>query len=465
MCKRHHGGKEQNELRSAGHKKELGAAGSGLPVVFCVGGRLELPRAFERRWARARRERRQRPRAWELMPMRPTLGAGFSAASLALTVGLVFGGCGGVTMAVSNDGGASGAADGGPLLAGPSRGKSSGNADAKVAIDGSSAADATPDEGAPEVEGGVLDGSTVPSLVSGPDGQHPKLDQSSNRLEIIGVSPHAADPELASSLASEQEFGLWDTRVRQRERLVVLVPSEGADPVEQIELGQIVVGYGYQVVLPGYINRGYAPTCNDPSRCSTAEIYREQLEGVDVSDALEVTPPNSLERRIARMLSYLGEQNPAGDWTFYLSGNVPRWDRIVVAGFSGGGTMAAFVALHRNVSRAVMLEAPWSPNQGIITAPTSLTPSDAFYGFVHQRADHFAEVTLEWLTLGLGWSPIVVVDAAAAPYGQSHRLESDASVSVPACAHFSVMPGTCSPTGPDGAYLFSPVWRYLFTGE
>lgn len=399
------------------------------------------------------------------MAVRPTLREGWGAASVALAVGLVLGGCGDVTMVASQDGGASGAVDGGPLLAGPSRGKPSGIADATAAIDGPLVGDGTPDGGAHEVEAGVLDGSTMPSLVSGPDGQHPKLDQSSNRLEIIGVSPHAADPELASSLPSEQEFGLWDTRVQQRERLVVLVPTEGADPVEQIELGQIVVGYGFQVVLPGYINRGYAPTCNNPSRCSTAEIYREQLEGVDASDALAVAPPNSLERRIARMLSYLGDQNPAGDWTFYLSGNVPRWDRIVVAGFSGGGTMAAFIALHRNVARVVMFEAPWSPNQGVITAATALTPSDAFYGFVHQGADRFAEVTQEWLTIGLAPSPIVVVDAAAAPYGQSHRLESDASVAVPACAHFSVVPGTCSPAGPDGAYLFSPVWRYLFTGE
>ena len=297
---------------------------------------------------------------------------------------------------------------------------------------------------------------------------HPNLDLSSNRLETTVVAPSRADQEIASSTVAQQEFAIWDTRVKaQRESLVVLIPSEGADPAAQIDLGTIVAGYGFHVVLPGFVNRGFSiPPCATGPRCSAAALYQERLEGIDSSDGITVAPPDGLERRIARMLSFMAGVNPAGDWGFYLSGDKPRWERVIVGGFSEGGTMAVFTSLHRVVSRVVMLGAPWAPGQGWVTSENAQTPSDALYGFVHQMADRYQEITLEWMALSLvPLGPLALVDGATAPYGPSHRLQSNAIVRSALCAHFSVAPGDCSPKRADGSYLYEPVWRYLFTGE
>jgi hypothetical protein len=296
----------------------------------------------------------------------------------------------------------------------------------------------------------------------------PNLDLSSNRLEMTVVAPSRADPDIASSTVAQQEFAIWDTRVKtQRDPLVVLIPSETADPAAQIELGTIVAGYGFHVVLPGFVNRGFSiPQCAAGPRCSAAALYQERLEGIDSSDGITVAPPDGLERRIARMLSFMAGVNPAGDWGFYLSGDKPRWERVIVGGFSEGGTMAVFTSLHRVVSRVVMLGAPWAPGQGWVTSENALTPSDALYGFVHLMADRYQEITLEWMALGLvPLGPLALVDGAMAPYRPSHRLQSNATVRSALCAHFSVAPGDCSPKRADGGYLYEPVWRYLFTGE
>jgi hypothetical protein len=61
--------------------------------------------------------------------------------------------------------------------------------------------------------------------------------------------------------------------------------------------------------------------------------------------------------------------------------------------------------------------------------------------------------------------PLTQVNGATAPYGTSHRLQTNDTVSSALCAHFSVIPGSCSPKRADGTYLFGSVWRYLFTGE
>jgi hypothetical protein len=59
---------------------------------------------------------------------------------------------------------------------------------------------------------------------------------------------------------------------------------------------------------------------------------------------------------------------------------------------------------------------------------------------------------------------IVNVDAATPPFENSRRLISAADVgNDPDKAHSSVTPGGASPKDASGAFLFEPVWKYLFT--
>ena len=61
------------------------------------------------------------------------------------------------------------------------------------------------------------------------------------------------------------------------------------------------------------------------------------------------------------------------------------------------------------------------------------------------------------------YGPIINVDGAQPPYGNTRRLISAADVGGDAkVAHGSVTPGKSSPKDAEGKLLYEPVWRYLF---
>ena len=62
------------------------------------------------------------------------------------------------------------------------------------------------------------------------------------------------------------------------------------------------------------------------------------------------------------------------------------------------------------------------------------------------------------------FGPIVNVDKANPPYGNTRRLITDFDVGGDANrAHSSVQPGSRARKDESGAYLHEDVWRYMFT--
>ena len=70
-----------------------------------------------------------------------------------------------------------------------------------------------------------------------------------------------------------------------------------------------------------------------------------------------------------------------------------------------------------------------------------------------------------WELLGLQeYGPIVNVDHAAAPYGNTRRLITDADVNNdPKRAHSSVTPGRAAVKDASGKPIHEDVWRYRLT--
>ena len=97
----------------------------------------------------------------------------------------------------------------------------------------------------------------------------------------------------------------------------------------------------------------------------------------------------------------------------------------------------------------------------------SATPQNRYFGFSHVldggwTADHYCR---SWEMLGLHeFGPIVSVDKARPPYGDSRRLITSLDVKNDAKrAHSAVTPGGASPKKKDGSLAYEEVWRYLFT--
>jgi hypothetical protein len=203
-------------------------------------------------------------------------------------------------------------------------------------------------------------------------------------------------------------------------------------------------------------------------RMDRGNVRLEAATGRDVSDQLDVPLPDSMMERVRAMLHWLARENPQGDWKQFLSsdGEEVRWTKVIVAGASHGSTTAARFAKEVKVDRVVMLCGPRDQDQDW-QAIESATPAERFFGFSHVldggwAGDHYCR---SWELLGMHeFGPIVNVDDASPPYGNSRRLVSAADVGGDEKrAHSAVQPGKSSPQSPDGKLLYEPVWRYLFT--
>jgi hypothetical protein len=121
------------------------------------------------------------------------------------------------------------------------------------------------------------------------------------------------------------------------------------------------------------------------------------------------------------------------------------------------------IARLRVVNRAVLFSstepAPW-------TTASFATPRSQLFGFVHRLEGAYTGITNSWRLMQLV-GPLTTVDAASAPFGGSHQLQT----SVATCRQFAPLdsPHNCVITDEitplsEGRPLFGPVWTYLLEG-
>ena len=155
-------------------------------------------------------------------------------------------------------------------------------------------------------------------------------------------------------------------------------------------------------------------------------------------------------------IGYLMKQDPGGDWGYFLEGGKPYWPDIIIAGHSHGASSAGFIGTIRPASRVVMLSGPLDSGQAWLKVKP-VTPIDRFYGFTHAADAQHAGHLVSFADMMLPGAP-ASVDGAAAPYGNSHRLQSSATVTD---GHGSTTPSGASPKVA-GAYVYAPVWATMF---
>jgi hypothetical protein len=282
----------------------------------------------------------------------------------------------------------------------------------------------------------------------------PNVDVSDPQLYSITFKPNDADPEAKTKLGNQPAY--LDTRVTPRGLLVVYlhgagVPGTCGSTAHEQELAKL----GFHVIGPCYESDYGVANCKDDIEGCRLEAF----DGTDHHPFVDIKPPDSIETRVAKGLTYLQAKNPKGDWTYYLDGDKPRWSRIIISGISHGASSAGVIGIHRNTSRVVMLSGPLDTDQAWLKK-TPLTPIERFFGFTHTADGQHAGHLAAFATMGLVGKP-TSVDGATPPYGGTHRLETSAPTSD---GHSSLQAGGVSPKmGTE--YVFKPVWSYLYTSD
>lgn len=263
---------------------------------------------------------------------------------------------------------------------------------------------------------------------------------------------------------ADTEVASVDTRVAPRGKLVIWLMGHNPDLFERIN------SYGIHAIQPHYANKWFSLCCGETpvgEHCR-GNIRLEAATGEDFSEDVEIPKPDGMMERAFQLVTWLAKENQTGRWDYFLTEDRQglRWEHVIVAGASHGSTTAARFAKHQKVSRVVALCGPRDQFQSWQSL-RSATPENRFFGFSHVldagwTADHYCR---SWELLGMHkFGPIVNVEHAKPPYGNTRRLITDFDVQGNADrAHSAVQPGRRAKTTNDGKMAHDEVWRYLFT--
>lgn len=281
------------------------------------------------------------------------------------------------------------------------------------------------------------------------------VDTSDPKRHTFTFKANEADPAAKESLGTQGAY--LDTRATPKGKLVVYLHGAGSSAptsCTQGELANVLAPMGFHLLTPCYDSYYGVGNCKD----DIGGCRLEAFEGVDHTKVIDVKPADAIEPRIVAALKFLATKHPGGDWTYFLEGDKPRWSKIVIAGISHGASSAGIIGMVRKVDRVVMLSGPLDSKQAWLEK-TPVTEIDRFFGFTHTADSQHAGHLAAFETMGLPGA-VTSVDDASPPYGGSHRLKTSAPSSN---GHSSTQPGSASPKS-GGAYVFLPVWKYLFGG-
>lgn len=290
--------------------------------------------------------------------------------------------------------------------------------------------------------------STSTAGVGGSAASGPMVDRSDPQLHELMIEPAAIDPNVTQYL--EPQFAMLDTRVEPLGKLVIFLGGYGNAPSNWRDHGRMIASFGFHVLIPTYDNAwdcsGFGGNCEKDTRW-------EALVGEDTSPAVDIPRADSAEGRVVRMLEFLPQAIPQGDWTYYLSGGELRYDDIIIAGISWGAASTGLYASRRPFWRAVMHSGCYP----YIDTPPA-TPIERFFGLSHTDDSLHPDYLGAWDFAGLPGPP-TSIDGAAPPYGGAQQLITSVPNGYPHC---SVAVSGDSPTDGSGGYVFEPAWRYMY---
>lgn len=224
------------------------------------------------------------------------------------------------------------------------------------------------------------------------------------------VPPHATDTRLAESEAPHLVAYDREAASSAQPLLVWLPGTNGHPATGPAKFFATVLQQGYRLVGVSYLTgEAVSQVCTQrrvaqQPRC--AEQFRQQRvwgdgEAVVVGDRAE----DAIVPRLTRLLQHLVKADPDGQWAPYIDGAEPRWDRIVLAGQSQGGGMAAFLAQSRAVAGVVMFSGGWDHGQGSTIAGwykrSSQTPPTRWHATFHVGETQAGTMAQIYRVLGL----------------------------------------------------------------
>jgi hypothetical protein len=314
----------------------------------------------------------------------------------------------------------------------------------------------------------VIAGHDIPSTPA--DRQRTPLSPDPNRV-VYFVRPADTDPKIDHFL--KDHYVIYNRAVRHNGRIFLFLPGTFATPSlyqfvldEAAQAGYKAIGLEYVDDTPDPRASAVGQICvRNPDPACSARVRLARMSGGDAGPGASVTPANSIDNRLAKLLAYLDRIHPAEGWAAYLSRGAVAWSRVAVGGHSQGAGMAAFTAKQRAVARVAL----WSGPADYVAATRSLapwisapgaTPADRWYAIVHRDEIGAQRLLAAYAALGIPGTPAIV---NGAPTAAAHEfivtLPPAPGLAGPwGAAHSSVAVDRLTPRDMNGRPVYAAVW-------
>ena len=289
------------------------------------------------------------------------------------------------------------------------------------------------------------------------------------------IAPQVTDPDIDWIPIINPQFNhhyvYLDPSAESNSKLFVFLPGANAKPrlfqliqQEAARLGYHVIGLMYQnSVSPNSCSASTDPEC-------TGNMRLEILDGTDRSPSVDVTPANSINNRLTKLLLFLSEQYPDEGWSQFLNDGSPKWSRIAVGGHSDGAGAAALIGIVHHVYRVAMFSGPAEgrlPAELVAWASIGETPAAKYFALYHQREIGVPGILARLMAFDVGrFGEPVMPELGEPPYDGTHILVTDLEPVggyTETGTHRSTALDADTPLGPDGTPLLRDAWRYLLS--
>jgi hypothetical protein len=203
------------------------------------------------------------------------------------------------------------------------------------------------------------------------------------------------------------------------------VPSKGPR-----HLFDTVLQQGLRLVALSYLNTPAVSQVCVGRRLRTdadcAQRFRQQRSwGLPHAGLVDDRPEDAIVPRLTRLLQHLVRTDPAGNWGDYLADDAPRWDRLVLAGQSQGGGMAAFIAQTKAVAGVLVFSGGWDRGEADGLAAwysrPSATPAVRWHATFHVAEAQADTMASAYQRLGVPTAQVHVLQEAVLrgnPHGE-----------------------------------------------
>lgn len=256
-----------------------------------------------------------------------------------------------------------------------------------------------------------------------------------------------------------------------RGKLFVMLPGTGAVPSMQQLILATAARRGHHAIGLSYPNpTAVGVLCADDTDAECFwDVRREVITGLNTSSRIQITPANAIVNRLQKLLQYLHAQYPAEGWGQYLASDAVDWSRVTLAGHSQGGGHVGVLAKLVAMDRAVYFSSPADWRQ-VANVPATwlsrpnVTAASRQYAFIHVQDQLVpaAQARANWIALGLdAFGAVTSVDGVSVPFGDSHRLTTNAVPLLAGSYHGATVVDAATPRTAGGGAAFEPVWIYL----